>query len=569
MRRCHDSHARPAVGVADRVDLKRHLLKCHLHALVVLATAASVAVAPLPAVAQPTAAQVRLPALGETAADDFTAGTERRLGEQIMADILRDPDFLDDPVLVEYLQSLWLPLVASARQRGEIDADVDQQFAWEVFLVRDRAVNAFALPGGWVGVYLGLIAMTATRDELASVLAHELSHVTQRHIARGIGNSQRASLAGIAGAILAVLAASRSNNADLVQAAMVGGQAVAIQGQLNFSRDMEREADRIGFGVLTGAGFAPAGMAAMFDKLDSANRLNDNGAFPYLRSHPLTVDRISEARSRILFAAPSSASLAPQLLHVLMQGRARVLMDPSVQSLRRLQEPLLGPSAASGTERIGQLYAGALASALLRDHAMAQVAVQQATTLVANTRPHDAQVERYLQLLQAQVALVRGDAALAVQTLDRITREPQSRAPMMQRAQAALDWQRQGGAQATLATAELRRSTEALQTWVSGHPRDGTAWNLLSTTAEAIGLRLRALRANAEARAAEGDLNGAIDRLRAAQQAARTASVGQDFIEASIIDARLRALQGQRRQLALEARGNRGAQRPDGEATPQ
>ena len=520
-------------------------------------------------------AQVRLPALGETAAEDFSAGTERRLGEQIMGEVVRDPDYLDDPVLVEYLLSLWQPLVDVARARGEMEPDVDQQFAWDAFLVRDRTVNAFALPGGFVGIHLGLIAMTATRDELASVLAHELSHVTQRHIARSVVNSQRASLAGIAGAILAVLAASRSNNADMVQAAMIGGQAVAIQGQLNFSRDMEREADRIGFGLLTGAGFAPSGMAAMFEKLDGANRINDNGAFPYLRSHPLTVERMSEARSRNLFAAPGATSgatsgtasntSAAQYLHAMMQGRSRALMDPAAQSLRRLQEPLSGPSTATGKERVGQLYGGALASTLLRDHAMAQAAVNEAQRLLAQASPRDAVAERYLQLLHAQVALARGDAGVAIQTLDAITVGPETRAPMMLRAQAALDWQRQGS---MLAAAELRRSTEALQTWVSGHKRDGAAWAMLSGTADAIGLRLRSLRANAEARAAEGDLSGAIDRLRAAQQAARTASVGQDFIEASIIDSRLRDLQGQRRQLALELRGHRGAPRPEGD-TPQ
>ena len=557
MCRCHHSHAVPSPGAADRLPLNRFFRR-----LVLLASNVSLMAVPLPALAQ-----VRLPALGETASEEFTAGTERKLGEQIMSEIVRDPDYLDDPVLVDYLLSLWLPLVAVARTRGEIDVDTDQQFAWDAFLVRDRTVNAFALPGGWVGVHLGLIAMTATRDELASVLAHELSHVTQRHIARSVVNSQRASLAGVAGAILAVLAASRSRNADVVQAAMVGGQAVAIQGQLNFSRDMEREADRIGFGVLSGAGFTPGGMAAMFEKLDSANRINDNGAFPYLRSHPLTVERISEARSRNLFAAPGgAANAAPQYLHAMMQGRARVLMDPAAQSLRRLQEPLSGPSAATGKERVAQLYAGALASAVLREHAQAQAAVQEAQRLLANASPRDPAAERSLQMLHAQVVLARGDADQALQLLDAITLEPDARAPMMLRAQAALDGQRQGS---SLAEAELRRSTEALQVWVAGHKRDGAAWAMLSTTADAIGLRLRSLRANAEARAAEGDLMGAIDRLRAAQQAARTASVGQDFIEASIIDSRLRDLQGQRRQLALEMRGHRGSpQPPEGDTLP-
>ena len=523
--------------------------------------------------APPAWAQVRLPALGETAAEDFTAGSERRLGEQIMSEIVRDPDYLDDPILQEYLVSLWRPLVAAARTRGEVDGDVDSQFAWDAFLVRDRNVNAFALPGGWVGVYLGLIAMTATRDELASVLAHELSHVTQRHIARGMVNAQRSSLLGLAGAILAILAASRSSNADVVNAALIGGQAAAIQGQLNFSRDMEREADRIGYGVLAEAGFAPSGMAAMFDKLDGANRINDNGAFPYLRSHPLTLERLSEARSRNLLGAAQNS--APGLHHAMMQARARVLMDTNPQSLRRLQEPLLqaptlqAPSSSTPTtitkERIGQLYAGALASSILRDHAQAQSAVSVAIKEVAASSPREPLAERALQLLQSQLRQARGDAPGALQALTDITLEPEARAPMMLRAQAALDWKAQGGAGAAL---ELRRSTEALQTWLADNRRDATAWTLLASTADAIGLRLRALRANAEARAAEGDLAGAIDRLRAAQGAARGATAGQDFIDASIIDARLRDLQGKRRQLALEMRAQRGSPRPEGD-TPQ
>ena len=99
--------------------------------------------------------------------------------------------FFKPALLLDYLQSLWAPLVRTARAQGDIDADTERMFPYESFLVRDRSVNAFALPGGYVGVHLGLMAITATRDELASVLAHELSHVTQRHIARGIANSRK------------------------------------------------------------------------------------------------------------------------------------------------------------------------------------------------------------------------------------------------------------------------------------------------------------------------------------------------------------------------------------------
>lgn len=128
--------------------------------------------------AQPTPAS-RLPALGDSVSDDMDLIQERRLGDRIMRDLRKDPDYLEDPLLQEYIESLFEPLLRSARGREVMDAELDRKFAWQTFLVRDKAVNAFALPGGYIGVYLGLVSMTATPDELASVLAHELTHVTR------------------------------------------------------------------------------------------------------------------------------------------------------------------------------------------------------------------------------------------------------------------------------------------------------------------------------------------------------------------------------------------------------
>ena len=504
-------------------------------------------------------AQIRLPALGESAAEDLPVSAERRIGEQVMRDIRRDPDYLDDPVLLAYLQSLWQPLVAAARLRGDIAPDHDGAFAWEAFLVRDRGVNAFALPGGYVGVYLGLIALTSSGDELASVLAHELAHVTQRHIARSVGNAQRTTLVSVAALLLGVLAASRSNNTDMAQAAIVSGQAVAMQGQLNFSRDMEREADRIGFGLLTGAGFAPAGMAAMFDKLEIANRLNDNQAFPYLRSHPLNVERIGEARARTLLPGGAPGGISVQR-HRLMQARARVLMDGGVQALRRLQEA--PGSELAQVDRVAALYAGAYASSLLREPVQAERAAQELLRLLAAAPVPDAAAQREALLLLAQVQTAAGQTARALHTLNAPILDPGRRPELLLRSQAALDAQRAG---LPGAANELRRSTEALQTWTAEHRQDAGVWLQLAVCAEAAGLKLRSLRAHAEARAALGDLQGAIDRLRAGQDAARSAA-GQDFIEVSVIDARLRDLLGQRRALAAEQRaerGGRGGERPD------
>jgi len=497
-------------------------------------------------------AQVRLPALGEAAAVDFSVSTERQVGDQIMRQIRVDPDYMDDPVLLEYLRSVFDPLVAAARRLGNITDEIDTQFAWEPFLVRDRTVNAFALPGGYMGVNLGLIAVTGSSDELAAVLGHELSHVTQRHIARGIANAKETTLLSMAGMILGVLAASRAGSVDGTQAAVVGSQAAAAQQQLNFSRDVEREADRVGFAVLTEAGYSPAGMASMFEKLEAANRMNDTGAFPYLRSHPLTVERISEARAR---ANRGGKPPGDPLEHLLMAARARVLREPGADALRHQQErlnaaPLAGDDASVFDQRLAALYGGALAASMLRESALAQSAVDKALELLRNRVPVPVQALRSVRLLQAQVWLADGKAAQAAKLLASMDEQPVSRPLLLLRAQAALDmWQ----AKAAGAADGLKQSSEDLLTWVSVHRQDPLAWTALALATDAQGQKLRSLRAQAEARAALGDLPGAIDRLRAAQDLTRSGA-DNDFIEASVVDARLRDLQTQRRQLEADLR---------------
>ncbi|HOW49841.1 MAG TPA: M48 family metalloprotease [Rubrivivax sp.] len=515
----------------------------------------------------PLAAQVRLPSLGDADADAFSVGTERGFGEQIMREVRRDPDYLDDPVLLDYVRGIWGRLLKAAQQRGEIPPENASLLAWEVFLVRDRSINAFALPGGFVGVNLGLIAATGSADELAAVMAHELTHVTQRHIARSIANTQRVSMLSLAGLILGMLAASKAGSSDAAQAVIAGTQAASMQGMLNYSRDMEREADRVGFGVLGDAGFAPSGMAAMFERLETASRLNDSGAFPYLRTHPLTVDRISEARARTLQSGPGKAG--DPLLHQLMSARARVLMDTSPPNLRKLQDRLADPAALAAmgpTDRLATLYAGGLAAKLLGDPAAAEAAGAQALQqLQAKAQPTAGTraAEAAFVLLRADALVQHGKPAQALAALAALPApaapDAVSRPVLLARGDAALAL---GRADPPAAAAELQRSSEALRSWVALHPADPLAWELLGQIDEALGRRLRAMRAQAEARAALGDLTGAIDRLRAAQALARGGSAN-DFIEASVIDARLRQLQNQRRQLQAELRTRPGQPRPD------
>ena len=472
-----------------------------------------------------------------------------------MREIRADPDYIDDPVLLEYLQSLWQPLLAQARVRGNIAPDVDQRLSWEPFLVRDRSVNAFALPGGYIGVHLGLMAMTSTRDELASVLAHEMSHITQRHIARSIANSKHQSLLSLATLLAGILVASRagSSSADVANAAVVGSQAIGAQGQLNFSRDMEREADRVGFAVMSGAGFAPGGMAAMFEKLDQSSRLNDSGGFPYLRSHPLTSERIGEARARLGTSGPNGpaggpAPVAPVsvLEHTAAQARARVLMDPRFDAQKRWQALDTDTTATTVADKLASRYSSALASSLLRDWARADASIAAAQGLVGGSPRSDARAIRAVALLKVQSLLMRGDVSGALAALAPYAPDD-SRPVLLLATQAAL---------AGSDTDALKERSATLATWVAVNPHDALAWTALGQVSERLGQPLRAIRADAESRVALGDFVGAADRLRAGQRRARSGGA-VDFIDASVIDARLRAVEVQRRQIAADEKGGK------------
>ena len=363
--------------------------------ILVLLTASTSAAFPQAAVPRAVSGGT-LPSLGDNA--DLTLAAERRIGDRIAVSIYRDPDFVDDPVLVDYVQSIWQPLKRAAQGRGELSPELDERFAWQFFLLRDQSINAFALPGGYFGVHLGLIAAVSNRDELAAVLGHEMSHVTQRHISRLMTQEARQLPWLVAAMVLGALAASKSPNA--ASAAIVGGQALAIQNQLSFSRDMEREADRIGFGVMTDAGFESRGVTSMFEKLQQASRLNDNGAFPYLRSHPLNTERIAEAQSRVQLATSSAAPLSQdaaqdaarmRLLHAMMAGRARLLAAPGVDTQRMMvaeaQGRLAGALSVSADTATPAATATAIATAATATAAEAEGQPVEPATLKTITVP--------------------------------------------------------------------------------------------------------------------------------------------------------------------------------------
>ena len=254
--------------------------------------ALALALQPLAPVGLSLAAAQTLPDLGDESQSMLAPAAEHKLGENVVRQIRASGAYLDDPEVVDYLNDLGHRLVA---------ARVDSTFDFEFFAVADPSINAFALPGGFVGVNTGTILLAQTESELAAVLAHEISHVTQHHMTRMAAKSQRSMLLSLAALALALASArsKSSSSGDMTQAAIASAQALAIQSQLNYTRENEYEADRIGFQRLNAAGFDVTAMATFMKRLQKAGQFSEGSTTPsYLRTHPITYERIAEAESR-------------------------------------------------------------------------------------------------------------------------------------------------------------------------------------------------------------------------------------------------------------------------------
>lgn len=456
----------------------------------------------------PAAAQ-NLPDLGESAQAALSAAEEREIGESIMREIRADPEYIDDPEISAYVQALG--------QRLASVAPVDKPH-YEFFVIRNPQVNAFALPGGYIGLHSGLILTAQTESELASVVAHEIGHLVQHHMARMVDKYNQLQIASIAGLALALLAAA--SNPQVAQAAAITSQAAPIQAALSYSRDFEREADRVGFQILSDSGFDVHGMPAFFERLQRSTRLYDNNAPGYLRSHPLTSERIADMQNRALDAR--FRQVRDSVEFGLVRAKLRAEVGTPDQAAAFFRDALADRRFADEAA-VHYGYASALVRAEQLDLAADQIAAARKSGL---RHP-------MLETLAARVKLAAGDATGAIEILSA------ARARYPDNAGVGYEY-----AEALLSVDRARDAMEVLVPLTKRYPQDPRLYEMQARAYSKLGKRAEQHRALAEMYLLKGGTQAAIEQLRLAQKAGDA-----DFYVLSAIDARLREVQ---RQYAAE-----------------
>lgn len=442
-----------------------------------------------------------LPDLGEAARVSFSSAQETKLGREIMRQIRADKDYLDDAELADYLNALGERLVAAGDEPGR---------HFEFFAVRDATFNAFALPGGYIGVHTGLISATRNESELAGVLAHEIAHVTQNHLARMVKAQEGSALVTLAALAVAILAARSNSQAG--QGAIVAAQAFSVQNQLDFTRDHEREADRVGFQSLDRAGFDAVGMASFFERLQAQGRLYEVNAPSYLRTHPLTHERIADMQNRIQDLP--YRQVADSLEYRLLRAKVRAGEGNAADAVKRFSGRADQDESGETVRRYG------LAVALLRANQAERAAVE----LQAIPRKYGQVPVIGGLMAEAAFARGRGGEALAILRAA-LAAHPDARPLTYAYAKGLL---RQGQASAAL---DYLRKRLAL------YPDDARLFEFQAQAYRMLKREMESHMSQAEAHARLHQYRAAIEQLQLALRSGE-----KDFYKLSIAEARLRQM---------------------------
>jgi len=275
-----------------------------------------------------------LPDMGSSASLTLSIEDEKELGREFMRSVRQRLKLIEDPIVDEYIQSLGQRLVS------QLD---NAQFDYHFFIVDEKNINAFAGPGGYIGLHSGLIAATRTEDELVSVISHEIAHVSQRHLVRSVEKESNLALPALAAIFAAILLGG--GDADIGQAVIAGTMAGSIQSQLNFSRDNESEADNVGLELMAKSGYDPRYMSVFFETLLATQRYAESTVPEFILTHPLTASRIAEAKNRAEHF-PKHGPHVFNLYYHLIKARINYLVDSSDNN-PPLPQALAEPAPAS------------------------------------------------------------------------------------------------------------------------------------------------------------------------------------------------------------------------------
>ena len=442
-----------------------------------------------------------LPDLGDESQTALSPQQERQIGEQSMFEIRADKSYLDDAEISDYLNHIGYQLVANSNEPW-------QEF--EFFALNDSAINAFALPGGFIGVNSGLILAAQSESELASVLSHEIAHVTQHHLARMVSGQKADTLTAMAAIAVAILAAR--SNPEASQAAILGAQAGTLQRQLNFTRTHEQEADRIGLNTLQKSGFDTRAMPAFFERLQKATRLLDNNLPSYLRTHPITSERIADITNRV--------QQTP--FHLVADSLDFHLIRAKLNAMQKNpQEAVTFFNSALGAQKYGNQTAQryGLVLSLLR----------------ANQSSRAAQEFMPLQKQVSQNPMI---ATLAGQ-IKRATKNDKNLVEFYQTAAQNFPGHRAltyDYAELLLQSKRFNDVLKLLNEQIATHSSDPRLFELQARTFASLGRRQEEHRSLANNYLLHGNLRGAIEQLELAKQA------GSDFYQLSAIDSELKRL---------------------------
>ncbi len=451
------------------------------------------------------AADIELPDLGDASSAVISQQQEDELGQQILKMYRAQMPTSNDPIIYSYLEGL----IRDLTQHSEL-----QDRSFDLLVIENPNLNAFAAPGRVVGVNTGVFLYCETEDQLASIIAHELAHLSQRHIARQMQEQQKATLPTMAG-ILAGIVLAAAGSADAGMAAITATQAAALDSRLRYSRSYEQEADRVGFDTMVNAGRNPEAAGDMFEVMLRRNRF-DRRPPEFLSTHPISESRVADARNRAL--RYENKVYPDNLDYHLVAARVKLQNEKTPQqAVKRFESEIAGHSFTSEENREASRYGLVLA---LTEAGETDRARQELQTL-RQMRPD----KIIYQLADADIDRKNKDYKEALKQLNNLLgKNPGDHAITIQFAETLIE------------AGEYRYAEQLLDGYVRNRPKDEYVWYLLAEVYGLVGKILDVHRARAEYYILNGIYDSALNQLENAQRLSTDNKIVAALVDQRIVD---------------------------------